>query len=384
MTETPLPRSQFPVCERFHYLNHAGVSPLPIAAQKAIAEITDDFVRAGAANFDHWQDAQERARSAAAALLGVDPSDLAFVKNTTEGLGFVANGLSWKRGDRVIVPDFEFPSTIYPWLSLRELGVEVDIIKPVGETHALPIEVFAEALEDNERRGGTKLVAASWVQYARGYRLDAPRLVELAHRYGAMVCLDVIQGAGLIPTALEDWNVDFAMADSHKWMLGPVGIGVFYVASRCRHLLRPLEPGWASVIHRDDFENLDLAYDDTARRFEGGTYNNITICGMHASIDLILKAGTEQLWRHVDTLADHLATGLGGLGATVLSDRAEGRSGIVTFAVPGSDTSTVADLVAQRGFQVSVRGGGVRVSPHGYNSLREIDDLISALRSSAL
>lgn len=379
--QTPLPRGQFPVIDRYRYFNHAGVSPLPLVAQQAMAEITDDFVHAGAIDFDRWENAQEGTRESVARLMGVQPTDLAFVKNTTEGLGFVANGLRWKPGDRVIVPDLEFPSTIYPWLSLRDHGVEVDIVEPVGDTRSLPLELFEDALEANKDKGGTRIVAASWVQYARGFRLEPPDLARLCHEYGALLCLDVIQGLGVLPAELDAWGVDFAMADSHKWMVGPVGIGTLFVAERCRELLRPLEPGWASVRHRDDYDNLELIYDDTARRFEGGTYNNITIQGMGAAAELLLASGIDKIWEHVDGLVTHLSDGLEDAGAVVWSDRGAGRSGIVTFSIPGLDTDTVENALADNAIAVAPRGGGIRVSPHGYNTTDELDVLVTIVRS---
>lgn len=379
MNSTPLDRDQFPVSERYLYLNHAGVSPLPRCARSAMLQVIDDFTENGAVNLESWEVHQEEVRARLAALVGCSLGEIAFVKNTTEGLGFVANGLTWKPGDRVVVPDLEFPSTIYPWLSLRDLGVEVDLVQPVGAGGALPLEAFRDVLEANEGRGGTRLVAASWVQYARGYRLDPAGLADLCHSYGALLCLDVIQGAGAIPLDLSGWGVDFAMADSHKWMLGPVGVGFLFAAERCLDLLRPLEPGWASVVHREEWDNLDLTYDDNARRFEGGTYDTVGIAGMGASVEMLLEAGVDQVWSHIQQLTEQLTDGLGEKGAVIMSDKSSGPSGIVTFAVPGRESESLVDDLAQDGISVSFRGGGVRVAPHGYNTADEIARFLSAI-----
>ncbi len=359
-------------------MNHAGVTPLPQSAVREINRCAAEFALHGSAALGPWEAQQESARAAGARLLGAKgPHEVALVKNTTEGLSFVANGLSWQRGDRVLVPDREFPSSIYPWLSLRDFGVEVALVEPQGTGWTLPIEQFETEL----LRRPTRLVAVSWVQYARGWRTDLAELAALCHRHGALLCVDVIQGLGLIPCELDQWGVDFAAADAHKWLLGPLGVGLFFVAERNLDLLRPQEPGWASVAHRDDYENLELVYDVDARRFEGGSFNNITIAGMGASFDLLVEAGVDNVWRHVDHLLDLLVDGMAGSKFAVASDRSdEGRSGIVTLTAAHLDLDGAVAHLAERGIVVAARGGGIRISPHGYNTVEEIDHLLGALR----
>jgi selenocysteine lyase/cysteine desulfurase len=373
---TPLPRGQFPVTEHLNYLNHAGVSPLPWLAVEAIESAARGFALRGSGAVRHGDDDQERVRRAGADLMGVDPGDVAFVKNTTEGLGFVANGLDWREGDRVLVPGHEFPSTLYPWLALRDRGVDVELLRPVGDGRELPLELFADALA----RHPVRLVAVSWVQFGRGWRVELGELATLCHDHGALLCADVIQGLGVVPAELEQWGVDFAMADAHKWMLGPVGIGLLYVARHRRDLLRPLEPGWASVSHREEWDNLDLVYDDSARRFEGGTPNTITQAGMGAAIDLLSEVGVPAVWDHVDGLCERLVAGLDAIGARVLTRRsAANSSGIVTFDPRGADPASVTEGLAAQGIVCAARGGGIRVAPHGYNTAAEIDALVTAV-----
>ena len=377
MAPPPLDRAQFAVTDRWRYLDHASMGVLPQAAVQAATTLLDEHATGGSTHRQAWEGQVEAVRASAARLLGVDAADLAFVKNTTEGLAFVANGLTWSEGDRVLVPGHEFPSTALPWLALEDRGVEVDRLAPVGDAWAIPLERIDEHL----RTRPTRLVALSWVNYARGWRTDLAALAAICHRHGALLCVDAIQGLGVIPADLDAWGVDFAAADAYKWLLGPLGAGVLYVARRNRDLLRPQEPGWASAADLDAFDDRALTFADSARRFEGGSLTTGAIVQVGASIDLLLAAGVEAVWRHVDALTDRLADGLTEAGAVVRSSRApDTRSGIVSATVGGHEPATVVARLRDLGVACSPRGDAVRFSPHGYTSLDDIDGAVDAVR----
>ncbi len=378
---TPLPRDQFPLTRRWAYLNHAGICPMPVASVEAMHRQAVEVSLDGEFTYAAHSAAIERTRASAATVMGVPSRDVAFVKNTSTGLGFVANGLDWSPGDRVVIPDFEFPSTSYPWLALADRGVVVDRVRPDGPGGRLTTEAFAEVIAAGPP---PRLVVTSWVQFGRGWRVDLAALSRVCREVGALFCVDVIQGLGAIPARLADWGVDFAMADGHKWLLGPQGCGVLYVRESCLDLLRPLEPGWNSVTHREEWDKGDYTPDVTARRLEGGMPNIAGIAALGSSIELLLAAGIDEIWSHVDGLGDRICDGLAGIGATVLTDREPGhRSGIVSVHVDGTPVPLLAEQLKARGIACSARSGGLRISPHGYTTEAEIDRLIAAVKELA-
>lgn len=375
--DTPLDRDEFPVCRRWAYLDHAAISPIPQSTVEAMHRQAMDLATDGGFTYDDHKAGIERVRARAARMMGVPAADVAFVKNTTEGLGFVANGLDWSPGDRVVVPDLEFPSTVYPWSALRDRGVTVSFVRPRGPGRTLPTSAFAEVINAGP---APKLVATSWVQFGRGWRTDLAELARLCQQRGALLCADVIQGLGVIPARLQEWGVDFAMADGHKWLLGPAGSGVLYVRRSRLDQLRPLEPGWHSVRYPEEWDNLEFDPDDTARRLEGGMLNTVGILGLGASLNLLQDASVEAVWEHVDRICEHASELLLESGATVLSDRSpQGRSGIVTFTVEGTDPQAATLTLKAAGVACSARGGGLRISPHGYSNKEDIERLVRAV-----
>jgi cysteine desulfurase/selenocysteine lyase len=374
---TPLPRDEFPVTKEWAYLNNAGMGPIPRPAVEAMSRRATELARDGELAWPCQRDHVEEVRARGARLMGVPVDDVAFIRNTTAGLGLVANGLDLGPGDRVVVADLDFPSSLYPWLALRDRGVRVDLVSPAGPAETLPVEAFADVIAAGPPPA---LVATSWVQFRRGWRVDLPALARLTHDAGALLCADVIQGLGVVPAALDAWGVDFAMADGHKWLLAPPGTGLLYVRGRHRERLRPLEPGWNSMTHREQWDERRFAYDATARRYEGGIPNVAGVAALGAALELLLAADVPTIWAHVDRLCERLCDGLTRLGATVLTDRSAGhRSGIVSATFPGDDTAALGERLRAGGVVVGARSGAVRISPHGYNTAAEVDRLLDAL-----
>ncbi|MEE2679593.1 MAG: aminotransferase class V-fold PLP-dependent enzyme [Myxococcota bacterium] len=368
-------RTWFPVTRNLAYLNHAGVAPISTRVAEALRRYADEATSRGALEYARSYDREvERVRARAAELVGTAPSQIAFIKNTTEGLGLVATGLDWEPGDQVVTCDLEYPSNVYPWWSLRERGVETHMLR--SRDGRLPIEDVEQALSQPRVR----LLALSSVEYGSGFRHDLAELGRLCRNHGVLFCVDAIQSLGCLPLDVTACHVDFLAADGHKWLLSVEGCGVFYCAPAVLDRLAPRIIGWRSVTDNTDYDRYHMDLQPTAGRFEEGTPNTPGIFALGAAIDLLLELGVDAIGERVLELADELSTALEARGATLLSPRSpHERSGIVSFRWLDEDPKRTAARLQQAGVFCAVRRGGVRASPHFYNGPSDLDRLLAAL-----
>ena len=362
-----------PVTERYAYFDHAAVAPLPAPAAAAMADYAADFRDHGDVHWPKWRARVEACRRGLAGLLNADEREVAVIRNTTEAIGLVAEGVDWRDGDNVVVPACEFPSNLLPWRNLKSRGVEVREVPA-------PDERLDPAAVRDACDGRTRVVAASWVGYATGRRNDPADLCEIAHAAGALFLLDAIQGLGVLPLDVRDVPVDFVCADGHKWLLGPEGAGVLFVRGDRLNELRPLLVGWNSVRDAGNYGSSHLTLKDSAARYEGGTYATSCAVGLAESLDLLEPIAPADRERRLLALTDRLCDGLRSAGCEVVSDRSPGRgSGIVAFAPPGGDADGCAKRLLAAGVVVRVRHGRVRAAPHLYTSEAEVDRLVGGL-----
>jgi selenocysteine lyase/cysteine desulfurase len=370
-------RRQMPVAARWAYLDHAAVAPLPQPTAAAIAAWLDQATREGDTCWLQWASKVEETRRLAAELIHAGPDEVALVPNTTFGLNVVARGFPWQPGDNVVVPENEFPSNLYAWLSLADIGVETRRV-PVDEGR-LDLQRLLEACDQR-----TRLIAVSWVGYASGWRIDVAELCRAAHERNVLVMLDAIQGLGVFPIDVAAAGVDFLAADGHKWLLGPEGAGIFYCRREHLPLLKSVQSGWNSVIGRHDFNHIDWRPRDEAARFEGGTQNMVGCIGLGASLELLSSLGVTShaspVAEAVVALAGEAKSALEAHGAELISPCVSGRdSGIITFRVPGRDPHELRKACLAAGVALSVRGGGIRISLHGYNNRDDLARLFAVL-----
>ncbi len=368
-------RSFFPVTESVVYLNHAGVAPVSTRAAEALERYLAEATRHGADDYvARYEREIERVRGRCARLIGASPDEVAFVQNTTEGLGIVASGLDWRRGDRVVTCDLEYPSNVLPWKSLAPRGVETLVLR--GVEGRLPLDSVAEAL----RSPATRLLALSSVEFGSGARNDLARLGELCREHGVLLCVDAIQSVGCLDLDVSSLAIDFLAADGHKWMLSVEGCGVFYCARRLLEQVTPRVVGWSNVASRGDYDRYDLTLSETATRFEAGSPNTGGIFALGGAVDLLLELGVPAIEERVLDLSEQLVEGLARRGARVLGPRGPGEaSPIVSFVLGDEAPEDTVVRLRERGFLTACRRGGVRASPHFYNTPAELDALLETL-----
>ena len=373
-------RRQMPVHRKWAYMDHAAVAPLPLPTADAIRAWLDTATVDGDVAWPRWQQQVEAARRHAAGMIHADLTEIALLPNTTSGIHLVAEGYPWQAGDNVVSLDNEFPSNSLPWHNLAARGVELRTV-PVIQGR-IDLDAIAEACD-----GRTRVIAASWVGYASGWRLDVPQIAQLAHDRKALLCLDAIQGMGVYPIDVQAFGVDFLAADGHKWMLGPEGAGVFYCRAEHLDRLRPLGLGWHSVENPHHFRHDNRELRRAASRYEGGTQNMCGCIGLAASLKLLSDFGVGPQISHLQdpvlTLGDYAVERLVAIGARVLYERpAKHRTSIITFAYRDRTADVIRRACLDAGIVVSCRGGGVRISLHAYNTTDEIDRLAQVIAAA--
>jgi selenocysteine lyase/cysteine desulfurase len=361
----------FPVKERLTYFNHAAVGPLSTRAYEAMERHARDQRDYGALHWREWYAAFDAFRESAARLINAEPEEIAILKNTSEGLSFVAEGLPWREGDNVITTALEFPSNWTPWKRLERRGVEVRVA-------ATPTTHDIETLID----GRTRLVTISSVAFHNGFTADVNAIGGLCARRNVLFCVDAIQSLGVLPMDVRAAKVSFLAADGHKWLCGPEGAAIFFVAAEHRETLEPIESGWTNVDRKGRFLDCGLELLPDARRFEAGSLNTNGIYGLRAAIDLIHEIGLETIRDRALKVASTLADGLSSIGFRVESPFPL-QSAIVGATPPDVEKTSILWLhrkLEEERIVTAPREGLLRFSPHHYNDESEVARVVEVLK----
>jgi selenocysteine lyase/cysteine desulfurase len=352
------------------YLNHAAVSPWPSSTAAAVTEFATENAIRGSRHYERWLETEAGLRRKLQHLINAASSDeIALLKSTSEGLSKVAWGLRWQAGQKVVIPDGEFPSNRIVWQSLSSLGVSTTQVAINGVEN--PEQALIDALDEH-----TRLLSVSSVQYASGLRLDLAQLGAACRQRGILFCVDAIQSIGALQFDVQAIQADFVVADGHKWMLGPEGLALFYCRREYIDKLVLNEFGWHMLQHPGDFDRQDWQPADAARRFECGSPNMLSIHALNASLDVLLEVGMPRVEAQVLEKSGKVIEQLLELdGIELLSpSKPHRRAGIVTFRRSGVDTVSLYDHLQCNGVICALRGGGIRFSPHFYTG----DEKISA------
>lgn len=370
-------RSQMPVTQGYHYLDHAAVGPLTSKSQQAIAQWLKQASQSGDYHWLSWSEQASETRKVAAELIGAEEKEIALVGSTTEGITMVSEGFPFQPGDNVVIPEGEFPANVYPWLHLETKGVQLRQVPMPNGT--IDVQRLADSCDHR-----TRVVSVSWIGYSNGFRCDPDQIAQMAHDKGAYFFLDAIQGIGVFPLDVKTSDIDFLSADGHKWMLGPEGAGIAYIKHELLDLLRPTVAGWTSVKDCYQFDDIDLTLLESAARYEGGTKNHAGIIGLGGSLKTLKSFGlskdSSSIAGQVLKTTRALVKEIQNLGFQVhYPEQSENQTGILSFEVPMTDPMEVRAELLQRKVISSCRGGKIRLAVHGYNNEQDFHPVLDFL-----
>ena len=365
---------EFPVAEHWAYFDHAAVAPLPRRSGEALREWVDDQERHGVVHWPTWGRKVEQARASCARLIHADPDEIAFIANTTSGIGLVAEGYPWEPGDSVVTAAEEYPSNLYPWMNLASRGVTLRTV-PTRPDGRIWVDDLARAIDST-----TRVLTISHVEFASGFRNDLDALADLCQARGIALFVDAIQGLGPLTIDVRETPIDFLAADGHKWLLGPEGAGLLYIRRDWIERLRPIGVGWKSVTGSYNDPTTGFTLKPDASRWEGGTFAMAPLQAFARSLELFLEIGPDVVSRRILDRAEAVREVARSAGWLVHgSARPEDQAGIVALEKPGVDPENFARSSRDRGIALACRRGRVRVSPHIYNNADDLGRLAEAL-----
>jgi cysteine desulfurase / selenocysteine lyase len=373
--------AEFPVAREQIFMAHAGVTILPRRAARAMQEYAEKSCVQHQEFADAYRAVNET-RKIAGDLIGAKAAEISLIGPTSLGLSLVANGIPWQAGDEVLCYHDDYPANVYPWLELRRRGVVVRYVEPVNPGEITP-ELIEKSLSNK-----TRLVALASCHFLTGYRIDVDAIGRLLHSRGVLFCLDAIQTLGAFETRVE--HVDFLSADAHKWLLGPMAAGIFFVKEERQELLRPTLLGAWNVKSPNFVAQDEVVFEQGGRRYEPGVLNMAGILGMRASIELLTEIGIDNVSKRLLALKSHLIARLTPLGFRfVMPTEGPNASGITTAWREGSHAAVekVFDHLTANRVIVSLRHNRqgkahLRFSPHFYNTEAEIDRIAGLIASA--
>ncbi|MGH2444050.1 MAG: aminotransferase class V-fold PLP-dependent enzyme [Chloroflexota bacterium] len=366
-------RSRFPIFEHTIYLNSCSLGPLSTEAMQALASYQEDWSRYGAPVWwNTWMPKLDEAKSRFAQLIGAEPREVTISHSISSALSSIASCFDYRDRRSVVCADLDFPTIAYQWLAKSRDGVSVRFASSPDRIQ-VPLSEYQKSMD-----GEVSLLATSHVFYATGAVQPVRDLAGLAHSHGAKIIVDGYHSVGVLPINVKELDVDFYVGGTLKWLLGGPGLTFIYVREELIPQLEPRIAGWFSSADQFAFDTLQLDRSTTADRLELGTPSVPTAYAGVAGMDMILEAGPERIWPRLQMLTERIIERADVKGYEIVSPRdASQRGGIVMLRLD-RPRETVTEL-AERGFTVDYRPGLVRISPHFYNTLDDVDRVMDEI-----
>ncbi len=373
-------RREFPITEQLVYLNNCSLTPLPRSGRERIERFAREWTELGGrAWYDHWIGEYEALRDGIAGVLGATREEVAIEPNVSAGLVGIASTLDYAARPKVVVADLDFPTDGHAFHAVADRGARVEFVRSPDRVR-VPLELFERAVDER-----TSAVCTGHVYFTTGWIQDVRALAEICHRKGALLVVDAYQSIGAFPFDVHAAGIDYLVGGTLKWLMGGPGIAFLYARREIAERARPSAVGWWGVMDPFAFDVEHLAYGTGARRFEYGTPAVAAIYAARAGLELLAAVGVATVRERHMLLSQRLVDGAIAQGWTVRCPRvAAERTAIVTLEHP--DPQRVVDALRAQGVICDSRPGLVRLSPHYFNTVAEMDralELLAPLRAVA-
>ena len=383
MLDRDLIDREFPFLKDVIFLNAALVVLPPLSVQRAYFGFMEEYI----ANFAEgviargWEIVAD-ARREVATLIGASPAEIGFVKNTSEGVGILANGFPFSPGDNVVVIDQEHPANLFAWIGAQTRGVDLRVVSS-RDGKILEEDILAR-IDDR-----TRVVAISAAQFTTGTRVDFGRLGPACSARRTLLAVDGIQAVGRLALDVKNLGIGYLSCGGNKGLLATTGVGFVFCDEAWVRKITPPYACYQSVrTHAkppaltEDFSKLE--WQDDSRRFEAGNPNYAGIAAIGAGAKLLNRLGIESIQRHVLEMEDLLIEGIRRLPLDFRSPlEQEYRSGILCVYYPPELEDRVQEVLKRYRIHATFRGGYIRLCINFYNTREQIQQTIEAFREIA-
>lgn len=366
-------RDRFPAIadEGWAHLRNCSVGPVPRSGLEARREYERVWIEEPRP-WDEWLGEVAAAKANFAALINAEPDEIATFSSATAALAQVASAFEYEDRNEIVTSTLDFPTVPQFWHAQRKRGATVRFAEPRGG-HYVPSKAYADQMGEE-----TRLVCTAHASSFTGGLIDVESVAEAVHDEGGYLFLDAYQSAGIVPIDVERQNIDLLATGTLKFLLGGPGIAFLYVDEALANELEPASRGWFGVEDTFGFDIRDPAYAPGARRFELGTPPVPNAYRANAGLEVIREFGVENIRDRVSEHTAHAIEAAERNGFSVATPHeADRRGGVVNVQVQNPER--VTETLHERKFNVSSRGGGVRIAPHFFTLDEEIEAVIEAI-----
>ncbi|MHA1116310.1 MAG: aminotransferase class V-fold PLP-dependent enzyme [Candidatus Heimdallarchaeaceae archaeon] len=369
-------REDSPTLNQVAFLNHASTAPLHGRTQQAFYDYLNQWSKY---NFTESREKSQLAREEFAKLIGASKEEILFTSDVTQGTNLAVHMLDYDEKSNIVCYWNDYAGQVHSALFLqKKKNIEYRPV-PDRDGYIYP-EDFAEKIDKN-----TKIVLLSHVQWITGFKSDIKEIAKIAHENGAMILVDVIQSSGVLKIDVRDWDIDFLTSGVAKWLLGPNQAGFFYMRKRFIDEYDPPFPGYQGAdygsIESPYWNVKKIQYREGIDKFQIANIGPMMYQIAYEGMKIITDYGIEKVEKRVLELTAYLIKRIQNLGNYELLSPVEDkyRAGIVNFKV--DKNIEIAKKLAEEKIVVSPRYGGIRISPHFYNTEEDLDKFIEKFKS---